>query len=44
MLNELYNDLEYKTLLEHISSQYKRKGGFRQKANRSGSWYWYIYS
>ena len=25
MLNELYNDLEYKTLLEHISSQYKGK-------------------
>ena len=23
MLNELYNDLEYKTLLGHISSQYK---------------------
>ena len=25
MLNELYNDLEYKPLLEHISSQYKGK-------------------
>ena len=25
MLNELYNDLEYKTLLGHISSQYKGK-------------------
>ena len=25
MLNELYNDVEYKTLLEHISSQYKGK-------------------
>lgn len=25
MLNELYNDLEYKTLLEHISNQYKGK-------------------
>ena len=25
MLNELYNDLEYKTLLEYISSQYKGK-------------------
>ena len=25
MLNELYNDLEYKTLLEHIFSQYKGK-------------------
>jgi len=25
MLNELYNDLGYKTLLEHISSQYKEK-------------------
>ncbi|WP_148800312.1 helix-turn-helix transcriptional regulator [Campylobacter concisus] len=25
MLNELYNDLEYKTLLEYISSQYKEK-------------------
>ena len=25
MLNELYNDLEYKTLLEHISGQYKGK-------------------
>ena len=25
MSHELYNDLEYKTLLEHISSQYKRK-------------------
>ena len=25
MLNELYNDVEYKTLLEHIFSQYKGK-------------------
>ena len=25
MLNELYNDVECKTLLEHISSQYKGK-------------------
>ena len=25
MLNELYNDVGYKTLLEHISSQYKGK-------------------
>ena len=25
MLNELYNDVEYKTLLEHRSSQYKGK-------------------
>ena len=25
MLNELYNDVEYKTLLEYISSQYKGK-------------------
>ncbi len=23
MLNELYNDVEYKTLLEHIAGQYK---------------------
>lgn len=23
MLNELYNDVEYKTLLEHIANQYK---------------------
>ena len=23
MLNELYNDVEYKTLLEHIDNQYK---------------------
>lgn len=25
MLNELYNDVGYKTLLEHISNQYKGK-------------------
>lgn len=25
MLNELYHDVEYKTLLKHISSQYKGK-------------------
>ena len=44
MLNELYNDLEYKTLLEHISSQYKGNVVLDRKQTAAVLGIWYIHS